>query len=190
MFFDEMEDFLGMQAFVNEGFENIAKLAENAAKLQRGILLLGNQGLWPDFQINASHIYGGDPKEIFGFSDEHLTSFYACMQEHFEKGAYLEARDICLVLLSLDDGDMAFWIALGMCEQMLNHGEAAIEAYGKAFLLSDDYGEPIPALYAAKCLVHLGQPDLAKELLESLVEMGSEFSDFTLEAKDLIKSLS
>jgi tetratricopeptide (TPR) repeat protein len=159
-------------------------------RIQNAILLLINYGDWPHFSFPLAF----DPawtsaQEVFGVTAEHLASFYERARDCFERENYSEAADICLLLAKLNPEEMTYWVALGMAEQLQGNFQEAAMAYSTAIDLNQE--DLTPGLYAARCLIRLGEISLARKLLMELlnVESGDESGSFIKEATSLIEAL-
>ena len=161
-------------------------------RFQNAILLLIQHGDWPhlSFPIVFDQETMTSAKEIFGATSEDLDCFYERARDCFEKENYDDASDICLLLSKLDPLEPTYWVALGMCEQLKGKYQAAASAYAAAIDLNRD--DLTPGLYAARCLVDLGEVSLARALLVELLNVEVETEEgsfFAAEAAELISEL-
>lgn len=171
------------------GEGEVKKLQSIVGRFQNAIMILMAADVWPDVQIPVDVSEIETPAEALGLTDEHLEKSYDYVQDIFEQGLYEEASDICLFLTRLAPEERAFWVALGMCEQLKGDHKASAIAYTSALELGNK--DLTPALYAAVCLVHHNKRDLAYKLLnEVLDEVEGEDAEFDLIAEEMLDQLA
>ena len=156
-------------------------------RLQQAMILLIQHGDWPHLMFPVSlHEGMTTAKEVFGVTEDHINLFYERARDCFERENYSDASDICLLLTKLEPKEVTFWIALGMSEQLKGEYQAATEAYAKAVDLDEDDLRPV--LYAARCLVDLGEVPLARALLLEFLDADVD-TFFMMEATELMSEL-
>lgn len=156
-------------------------------RLQNAAFILIQYGDWPNFSFPLE-VEEVSFRKILGITDEHVATFYERARDSFEREDYEEAADICLLLTRLDPEEATYWVALGMSEQLKGSYQMAASAYAQAIDLNQE--DLTPGLYAARCLIDLGEVPLARSLLVELLHVDSEEdSYFITEAKELLTVL-
>jgi type III secretion system low calcium response chaperone LcrH/SycD len=107
---------------------------------------------------------GGALKDLRGLNDENLEAVYAIGFNLYNQGKYADAEPL-FQFASLYGGTQPhYWLALGNCRLMLAKYEAAIEAFGFAYLFDSDNVWPL--IQTATCHLALGDKANAKDALE------------------------
>jgi type III secretion system low calcium response chaperone LcrH/SycD len=107
---------------------------------------------------------GGGLKDLRGLSDEHLEAIYAIGFNLYNQRKYAEAEPVFQFACLYGSTRSHYWLALGNCRLMLTKYEAAIDAFGFAYLFDSD--NAWPAIQTATCHLALGDKANAKDALE------------------------
>ena len=108
---------------------------------------------------------GKSLQEMIGYSDELMQKLYESALEVFNEKRYREAADGFLFLTTLNPYVYAYWLGLGMSEQLLEEYEQAILAYECAS--SCETQNPAPHYYLAACHLLLNEKEEARLHLEA-----------------------
>ena len=111
-------------------------------------------------QIDA----GKSLQEIIGYTDEFMQELYNAAHDVFQEGRFQEAADGFLFLTTLNPYVYAYWVALGMSQQLLEEYEQALLAYECAGKI--EVACPIPDYYMAACQLLMNDQELAKVSIE------------------------
>lgn len=193
-FFDQiigpvLDEELQRAQLSETGEGEMQKLQSIVGRFQNAIMILMTADVWPEVSVPLDLSAPISPAEALGLTDTHLEKAYDYVQDIFDQGLYEEASDICLFLTRLAPNERAFWVALGMCEQLKGDHKASALAYSTALELGNQ--DFYPALYAAICLVHHNKRDLAYKLLnEVLDEVEGEDAEFDLIAEEMLDQLA
>jgi type III secretion system low calcium response chaperone LcrH/SycD len=107
---------------------------------------------------------GGGLKDLRGLSDDDLEGVYAIGFNLYNQGKYAEAEPLFQFACLYGSTRPHYWLALGNCRTMLTKYEAAIEAFGFAYLFDSDNAWPL--IQTATCHLALGDKANAKDALE------------------------
>ncbi|HXF29846.1 MAG TPA: SycD/LcrH family type III secretion system chaperone [Chlamydiales bacterium] len=107
---------------------------------------------------------GRSLQELIGYSDEFMQQLYNAAHDVFQEGRYQEAADGFLFLTTLNPYVYAYWLGLGMSQQLIEEYEQAIIAYECASKVEP--ASPIPDYYLAACHLLMNERDLAKISIE------------------------
>jgi type III secretion system low calcium response chaperone LcrH/SycD len=113
------------------------------------------------FDLLAS---GASLKDIRGLSDQDLETVYAVGFNLYNQGKYEQAEPMFEYGCLYANTEARYWMALGNCRQMLKKYQAAIDAFGFAYLFDSD--NPWPVVQTAVCYLALGDKGQAKESLD------------------------
>ncbi|MBP9841738.1 MAG: hypothetical protein KBC64_04865 [Simkaniaceae bacterium] len=187
-FQEDLSNLIENLSFSEEN-EGISGIRGMILRLQRAIILLIQYGDWPHFSFPlALERAPLNAKEVFGVTEDHLALFYERARDCFERQNYGEASDLCFLLAKLEPQEVTYWVALGMSEQLKGNYKGAATAYSVAMDVSGN--DLTPGIYAARCLIDLGEISLARALLVEL--LNSEAGEgvlFSSQAKELIHEL-
>lgn len=115
-------------------------------------------------------------QEILEFDDEAMERFYQVARTLFQIQRHKDAADAFLFLTTLNPFVSAYWIGLGMCEQVQEEYKQALVAYAMATI--SDRNNPTPLYYAAACHHALNDTDQALRTLESAIEAAGEYEAY------------
>jgi transloator len=107
---------------------------------------------------------GAGLKDLRGLSEEDLEAVYAIGFNLYSHGKYAEAEPLFQFACLYGNTQPHYWLALGNCRLMLTKYEAAIDAFGFAYLYDSDNAWPV--IQAATCHLALGDKKNAKDALE------------------------
>lgn len=105
-------------------------------------------------------------QDLIQMPDQEMISIYEIGAQYLDRNAYSDARDIFLLLVTLNNKISLFWEGLGHCEQGLKNYDVALTAYAYASEL--DAGNPYIFISAATCLKEQNRLDEAIQVLDSL----------------------
>ena len=111
-------------------------------------------------------------REIIGYSDETMDHFYQSARRLYENHKFQEACDAFLFLTTLDPFVPAYWLGMGLCEQINEDYQSALVAYGMAILSYKE--DPYPHYYSAACYYALDDYENALRSLETALEYATE----------------
>jgi type III secretion system low calcium response chaperone LcrH/SycD len=103
--------------------------------------------------------------DVRGISQDAMEGVYGLAYNEYNAGRFQEAESVFKLLCLLNHLERKYWIGLGAARKGLKRYQGAVDAFGLAGML--DLSDPQPPLYAAECLILLGQPDEAKSGLET-----------------------
>lgn len=123
-------------------------------------------------------------QEILEFDDETMEKFYQTAIRLMHAHRYADAGDAFLFLTTLNPYVAAYWLGLGMCEQLNEDYKPALVAYAMASM--SDRANPLPHYHSAAC--HHALDDLDKSLLflERAIDSAGEMEEHAaLKARSL-----
>ncbi len=129
--------------------------------------------------------------DLVGVGEKERAQFYAFGNMLYEGGRYAEAMDVFSYLVRLQPREQRYLKSLGMARQMAKFYSEAVDAYGAAALL--DIEDPEPSIYAAECLLHLGEIGRARAAVkgaELQVALRPIDGDLTQKLKSLKDALA
>ncbi len=107
-------------------------------------------------------------QELLGLEDEQMDQILKIAVSHYSSDDFQNARDLFILLTTLDPSKSNYWMGLGMAEQMSQHYDMAGMAYAMAADLNTD--DPSILLYSANCLRLMDKLSDALALLDALIE--------------------
>lgn len=124
--------------------------------------------------------------DIVGVGKDEREQLYAFATMLYEGGRYSESRDVLSYLSRLEPSDSRFVKSLGMACQMGKSYDDAVTAYGTAALF--DIEDPEPSIYAAECLLHLGEIGRARAAVRG-AELQAALRPLSDDLQDKLKAL-
>lgn len=115
-------------------------------------------------------------QEILEFDEKTMQDFYRVARNLLDRNQSQDAVDAFLFLTTLNPFVSAYWVGLGMCEQLQEEYKRALVAYAMAQVT--DRTNPIPQYYSAACHHALGETDRALTCLEKAIEDADEYDAF------------
>lgn len=112
-------------------------------------------------------------QELFGISNDSLVYIYELGIELVKKNNHKDASALFVFLTTMTPYVPSFWIAQGVCLQVLNRHEDAIEIFKTAKLLKPV--DPLSLLYLIESYKNLKLDDEAKIELEALKNLIQTF---------------
>ncbi|WP_129781738.1 SycD/LcrH family type III secretion system chaperone [Peristeroidobacter soli] len=112
---------------------------------------------------------GGTVADLYGLKPEELEPMYALGYSLYNQARWSEALKIFSFLTYHSHLEQRFHVGRGACLQMLKQHQAALNAYGLAYLL--DASDPSVCLHIAECLIALGKKEDARGVLEAVADM-------------------
>jgi type III secretion system low calcium response chaperone LcrH/SycD len=106
-----------------------------------------------------------------GITQEQSEVIYALGRRLFSAGEFSDAITVFTSLCLHDHGNRHFWMGLGGSLQGAGKLEKAIDAYGMAGLCGS-LDDPEPFYHIALCHLKLERFEAARQLLESIAQMG------------------
>jgi len=103
-------------------------------------------------------------QDIVGYTDEMMGQLYEVARGLFERQQYEEASEAFFFLSTLNASVYAYWLGLGMADQLQGEAEAALVAYGMASVVAP--GEPLAHYHAAHCHREVGDEGEAARAME------------------------
>jgi type III secretion system low calcium response chaperone LcrH/SycD len=119
---------------------------------------------------------GKSAQEILEFSDSTMGKFYQAAYTLLEHNRYADAANAFLFLATLNPHIHDYWLGLGMATQMNKDYESAIDAYELAAL--NDFSNPIPFFYLAKCLFAIHDRESAIQALDLAIETAADLDEY------------
>lgn len=107
-------------------------------------------------------------QEILGYTEDKVEEFYQKAKILFERQEYEQAKEGFMFLVTLNPYVHAFWLGLGMAEELCHHFHEALRAYGMAIFT--DPTNPLPYYHAATCHQALNDSNHARQSLEFAIE--------------------
>jgi type III secretion system low calcium response chaperone LcrH/SycD len=122
-------------------------------------------GLTPDQKAALDVLAaGGRLRDLRGLSDRDLEVVYAVGFNLYNQSKYAEAEPLFQFACLYGNTQPRYWLALGNCRLGLKKYEAAIYAFGFAYLHDSD--DAWPVLQTATCYLALGDREKANDALE------------------------
>lgn len=115
-------------------------------------------------------------QEILEFDDAAMERFYQVARGLLDVQRHKDAADAFLFLTTLNPFVSAYWIGLGMCEQLQEEYKQALVAYAMAAI--SDRHSPVPLYYSAACHHALNDTDQALRSLEMAIEAAGEYDAY------------
>lgn len=106
---------------------------------------------------------GGTLAAVRGLTGEEIETIYAIGFNLYNQGKYAMAEPMFQFACLYAHLEPRYWLALGNCRQMAKNHQAAIDAYGMAFIM--DVDDPWPTIQAAICYLGLGDKEQAADAL-------------------------
>ena len=126
-----------------------------------------------DPEMLKRYMNGGKTfQEILGYSEGAMVGFYASAKNLFEQQRYDEAIDAFTFLSTLNPHVPAYWMGLGMSEQLLGLHEKALIAYKMLAVLQP--GNPVLHYHTASCHHALKDKQKTIAALETAIETADE----------------
>ena len=119
------------------------------------------------------------------FTNEDISLLYSLGYNLYERGDYLQSKDIFQRLVLSRPYEIKFWQALGASLQMQRCYEEALDAWSMASFINDE--DPTVHFHAAECLYSLELFKDARQALEHAKERSKNDPLVSFEQK--IKSL-
>jgi type III secretion system low calcium response chaperone LcrH/SycD len=119
---------------------------------------------------------GGTVADMYGLKMEDLEPVYAHGFALYNQARWSEALQVFSFLTYHSHLEQRFHVARGACLQMLKQYEAALRAYGPAYVL--DATDPTVSLHIAECLIALGKKEEAHGVLENVAELTQDNAAF------------
>ncbi len=119
---------------------------------------------------------GKSAQQILGFSDSTMGKFYNAAYTLLEHKRYEGAANAFLFLATLNPHNHDYWLGLGMATQLNKDYESAIDAYELAAL--NDFSNPIPFFYLAKCLFAIHDRESAIQALDLAIETAADIDEY------------
>ena len=129
---------------------------------------------------------GGTLKDVRGLSQDDIETIYAIGYNLYNSAKYAQAEPMFQFACFYSHTEPRYWMALGNCRQMAKYYQAAIDAYGFAYVLNLE--DPWPVIQATICYLALEDKAKAAEAL-GLAEKVSANGKGNDTARQRIKAL-
>jgi type III secretion system low calcium response chaperone LcrH/SycD len=128
-------------------------------------------------QEMARHLLaGGTVRGFYGIEERELEAVYAHAYHLYNQARWLEAFAVFSFLCMHDHLQRRFHLGRAACLQMLKDHEAALKAYGAAYLL--DVSDPTTSLRIAECLIALRRKAEACAVLQTIEDLTAQNPTF------------
>lgn len=116
-------------------------------------------------------------QEIIGYSTDTMDKFYSAAYNLFQQQEYQKAADAFVFLTTLNPNIHAYWLGLGMSEQLCGGYHGALLAYAMAILT--DVENPAPHYHSASCYRILQDSVSALQSLEMALQCSNDKPEFS-----------
>jgi tetratricopeptide (TPR) repeat protein len=113
---------------------------------------------------------------IMNYSGQLLDKIYHLAVVHYRKGDLLPAKKIVALLLMLDPGYSACWIAFGMIQKDEKKWQESLDSFTMASKIDPE--NPLPLLHSAGCHKELGHTDEARLALDRALELATHRPEY------------
>ncbi len=119
---------------------------------------------------------GGTVKTLRDISPATIETLYAQGYNLYQTGKFDDALQIFKLLTILDHYDVRFPMGAGLCQQRLDHHEAAVECFSAAAIV--DIKNPEPPYCAAESLIQMSRWTEAESGLFSATQLAGNKPEF------------
>lgn len=113
---------------------------------------------------------------IMNYSSQLMEKIYHLAVVHYRKGELQAAKKIIDLLLILDPGYSACWIAFGMIERDEKRWQDSLDAFTMASKIDPE--NPLPLLHGAGCCKELGRKSEAQASLKRALELATQRPEY------------
>ncbi|THF57279.1 SycD/LcrH family type III secretion system chaperone [Pseudothauera rhizosphaerae] len=123
---------------------------------------------------------GGTLAQVLHIDAKEMEAVYAMAYGYYRQARWQEALKAFTFLVAHDQWEKRYLVGRAACLQMLKQYDAALKAYGLAYVL--DATDVDVLLHMAECLIGQGKKEEALGLLESVGELAEGKPQFTGQA--------
>lgn len=117
-------------------------------------------------------------QEIFSYDANTMAAFYEAASKLYNREQYKEASDAFFFLTNLNPYVYAYWLGLGMSEQLNDDPASALIAYNMASFIEPE--NPLPHYHSAGCYKAIHDDHSALEAIEKALKFAGELPEFAL----------
>lgn len=116
------------------------------------------------------------PQDFLELTPEEFQRIYSIACDHFERKDFIGARDLFLLMVTLNPRVSPPWLGLGLAEQRQGRHEEALVAFSQAIDLDPE--NPGLYLHIARSLRLSDHPSEAVELLNGLINLCENYPEW------------
>lgn len=115
-------------------------------------------------------------RTLFGLSEEVMEKMYQVGVTAFRQGRLEDASAMMRILLVLDPGFSAIWVALGIVLKAQKRWQESLDFLTMSSQM--DQENPIPHLHEAGCYKELGKPQEAQQAIHKALESAAAHPEY------------